>query len=432
MTTIKDIDTDACETAQKPSLIILTDVSVFDDQDEPADDTTTPHLMKMHQGWRKKTSCLINAIQDPDDETVGTPGGQVMWTHMRSPADLEDAGEGKKPRRLSGIDRTKSAGTQNAQVQSVMLEVEMLVDSTYDILAADMLLSGLKNTSTQEQWEEVMKSPVFERFVRKLGYFDIVGKAVLLDISEWINIYTDSTGTRTINVRLDPKDPYSIEYRVRAQINAKLTHCLAVANEIQLLPEWNGLVVGKPETVGPRTAHYIVLNYQMSAVGGLYKIDVFNEIRRFSDVEGGFMAEYIQAVSEDHVSYRPPPAGFKRPKANVRNMWVACGDEHSIFIQLGKAQAPFSISSWVAKTIGAVAGRLIIGGLVNNSMRASEPGSHWEQPLREDKLGFYASIDACVQSPASLARRPMAGTAGVKDFDLTPFFEKRHMGRFLS
>merc|ERR1719213_775594 len=100
---------------------------------------------------------------------------------------------------------------------------------------------------------------------------------------------------------------------------------MAVANEIQLMPKWNSLVVKDPEVVGRRTAHYMVLNYQISALGGMYKVDVLNEIRRFSDVEGGYLVEYVTSVPSDHPSYKDAEKGYKRMQTLIKNVITACG-----------------------------------------------------------------------------------------------------------
>lgn len=372
---------------------------------------------------RTETCCIINRERTlTEDINDDTDDGKVAW--------LELEGKTRTARRKTSFLAAKDV---QEKVDKVMAQVEKLVDTTYDILAADILLAELKEALGEgPMWTQVLSSPVFERFSRKLDYFGVVGEAVCTKVDKWLSIYADSTGTKTIHVRINPKDPTEVEYRVRAQIPSKLTHVVGVANEIELLPRWNSLVVGEPKTIGRRTAHYMVLNYQMSAVAGFYKIDIFNEIRRFADPDGGFLAEYIEAVPEDHPSYCPPPPGFKRPKAAVRNVWIAAGPEQSVFVQIGKAQSPFSISPWVAKTFGAAVGRFIIGGLVNNSLRASQPGNPWEQPLAEDKLGFYASIDKCVESAASKARAPKGENTVVGDVDLEYFFSQRKADRFSS
>merc|ERR1712039_695199 len=171
----------------------------------------------------------------------------------------------------------------------------------------------------------------------------------------------------------------------------------------------------------------MVINYQLSILGGMNKLDILNEIRRFSDVEGGFLAEYIVSADKTHPSYREPPKGYKRPQVELKNLWAACGPSHTVLIQVGKLQLPFSVSRWVAGMLGSAAGKFIVGGLVENSMRSAVPNSPWEGFLKSDKLGLYARLDECIDSRASESRKPVKDSLGdnVLDFDLSEYFDSK-------
>jgi len=305
-------------------------------------------------------------------------------------------------------------------------KVENLVDVAYDILKAEVLLLQLEQEAQDrpEEWDEIAKSPLFTRFRRKKVYFSDVGKTVCEGLGNWFSAFEDSTGTQTIHGFIDPKDPSCLQYRVRAMIPASLTHAMAVANEVQFMPKWNNLIVGEPKVLGRRTAHYMVLNYQMSFVAGMYKVDVLSEIRRFTDIEGGFLAEYIESVPEGHPSYINPPSGFKRPKTKIKNVWIACGPQHTVLLQFGALNLPFNATKWLASTVGGLAGRFVIGGLVKNSSQASTPGNIWEEPLQSDRTGLYRRLTECQEARASDARSPAKGVSMKAEFDLAPFFRR--------
>jgi len=348
-------------------------------------------------------------------------------------------------------DRTDTAGEAfvvsnskpdetTAEEQLLLDRISHLVDEEYDFLLAEGLLAELEDSSKSgPRWDAVLSLPVFDRFRSRMQCFTEVGNACFADRGEWFQAYEDSTKTRSIHVFIDPADGRQVSYRVRVQIPTSLRNVVAVANEVELLPEWNKLVTGPPEIVGRRTAHYLVLNYQMSFLGGFKKVDICNEIYRFSDVRGGFVAEHIETVPEGHPNYRAPKVGCVRPKTLLRNVWVACGPEQTVFIQAGKLTTPFAIPSWLVSKLGSIAGRSILDGLVRSSLQSSVPGNPWEELLTADRLGLYSRISECIASQDSQARRPPAdgpdhgngNTAPVRvaDFDLRPQFDRRPIQR---
>lgn len=313
---------------------------------------------------------------------------------------------------------------KKVDVQEALVEIADLVDEVGDVLAAGARLTALETElgSDSEEWAEASRSPVFQRFQQLLNLYIQVGQSCCAQNDDWFSVYKDDGGASTIHGCFDKDDAYVLHYRVRVQIPAKITNVMAVANESQLLQEWNTLVVKPPEVVGRRKALHFVLNYQMSVLHGMYKVDLLNEIRRYVDVRGGFLAEYIRSVPKGHEAYREPLSGYKRPETELRNIWVACGSGNTVLIQAGTLRLPFSLSQWVVTSLGGIAGKFIIGGLVKNSLRSTEPGNPWEQPLREDATGFYGRLEQCMQAPASTGRVEAAKTVGPPE--LAPYFHK--------
>jgi hypothetical protein len=313
-----------------------------------------------------------------------------------------------------------------------MLEVvAKLVDRDYDILPAEMLLAEVEKLIGQERFaNEVLNSDLFERFARKLDFFYDVGISCSEQQDDWIELYNGEKGAQLITGLIDPDDSTVVHYAVRCEIPSSITNVLAVANEIHLMPKWNSLVVGEPLVIGRRTAHYFVLNYQMSALGGMYKVETLNEIRRFSDQAGGYMVEYVTSVAPDHPSYKEPKKGFKRMQTLLKNVFIACGPEHTVLLQRGKLKLPFSATKWVAKTIGGVAGKFIVGGLVANSAMAAKPGNDWEAPIKEDKYGLYYRLSELIAGEQSVKRDPKNSEDGkIAAYDVASFFNKRRFHR---
>jgi hypothetical protein len=157
----------------------------------------------------------------------------------------------------------------------------------------------------------------------------------------------------------------------------------------------------------------------------MYKIDMLNEIQRFLDVAGGVLVEYIQSCEPDHPDYVKPLAGYKRPVTSIKNVWVACGPDLTVLIQMGKLILPFPASKWVATTIGSLAGKSIVDNLVKNSMKPGQPGNAWEKFIVEDETRLYERLNACVDSDASKLRKPKDGgmNASMSERDLEDLFQ---------
>lgn len=311
------------------------------------------------------------------------------------------------------------------QVRSFVNGLERLVDWHYDTMLAELILARLETQFPRAEQRKVLTQAVVRRLDRKLRYIKIVGQACCSQGASWFNVYKDGD-LQSIDGCIDPRDSTILHYKARVTIPAGLTTVMCVANEIEMLPMWNKLVVGVPEVVGRRTAHYMCLNYQMSFLGGMYKIDILNEVRRFSDTKGGLLVEYIRSVSDAHPCHRPVGSGFKRPQTELKNVWLACGENSSVLIQVGKLKLPFSSSRWLASSLGGVAGRFIVSGLINNSLRAAEPGNPWEDKLKADKLGFYARLQEVMESDGSRRRAPATsgGAPLLKEAELAPLFNK--------
>jgi len=328
-----------------------------------------------------------------------------------SPGDL--ASEGAVPQETALLDR-----------------IAHLVDTEYDIIKAEVLLAELEASMRSREgcWGSILEMPLYARFRRRLDYFVEVGNSCLDDVGDWFLAYEDSSQTRSIHGSIDPKNGKRLNYRVRVQIPTSLVNVMAICTEVQLMREWNALVVGTPQVIGRSTAHYMVLNYQLSFLGGLQKIDVCNEIRRFSDPVGGFLAEYIESVPEDHPCYRAPLPGFKRPKTLLKNMWVACGPDQTVLIQVGRIDFPIAFTRWWATRLAGTFGRFVMEGLVTNSLRSATPGSPWENHISSDRLGLYGRLGECMKSNESSSRKPHPEYPDrVADFDLKPSFRRRHM-----
>jgi len=405
------------------------------DAGEDEEDQTAQQSMESQETSRSKrqlcrnqTFYFVNAAADEDEHIKNRPSTNMNLVKTFS----EKVSVRTTSRSQVGINMVEEDPEEvNRQKDTMLAEVAKMVDQYYDILPAEMLLAEIENLIGKQRFrEEIWPSELFERFGRKLDFFYDVGISCSENQNDWMEVYNGDSGRQLITGQIDEDDSTVLHYCVRCEIPASLKEVMAVANEIELMPKWNTLVTKVPEVIGRRTAHYMVLNYQISALGGLYKVDALNEIRRFSDQSGGFLVEYVTSVAPDHPSYKEPLAGYKRMQTLLKNVFVACGPDHTVLLQRGRLKLPFSVSKWVAKTIGGAAGKFIIGGLVNNSLQARRPGNAWEKLIEEDKFGLYDRLEELIWCDESEARNPSESKDGkVADYNLENFFNSRRFHR---
>jgi len=394
------------------------------ESEEQESDASPPQLPGLDPAMYQGTEVYSEAPSSPDAKPWGTPkispGKSFVELNKRFDDLLADEIEESRENARRSLQRLSAAarisigcGTagddadkQDVDVEAVLDEVERLVDVSYDVLKAEELLAALEEHlgSNSKLWEDILERPFFDRFKRKLDIYTKVGQAVCKATDDWFCVYHDQSWTQTIYGCIDKDNNKCLHYRVTVHIPTSLTNVMAIGNEVELLPTWNTLVINEPSVIGRRTAHYMVLNYQMSILGGMYKVDILNEIRRFSDPEGGYLAEYIESAGNDHPCYKPTLNGYKRPDTKLQNIWIACGPKQTTLVQVGKVVLPFTATKWLASTVGSLAGRFIVGGLVKNSMRSAEPGNPWEERLAQDVYGLYERMSECVNGAGSGAR----------------------------
>lgn len=352
--------------------------------------------------------CGEEAVDDTDFEN----GPLSPVKSARTSMQLNSGGHGSDQ-----TDAGISGLSQQLDEKSAALleEIQRLVDVEYDIIGAAMQMQHLEaKLAGTSSWLSVQASDLHQKLTSRLKFFWKAGKACFDESGDWFCIYDNAHEGQSIHACFDAKDSTLVHYRVRAQINAPLSSAMAVGNEVQLMQNWNKLCESEPKTFGNRTAHHMVLNYQMSALAGFYKLDILNEIRRFTDPEGGFLAEYVASVDKGHPCYREPSRGYSRPQTELQSVWSACGPEHTMLIQAGKVKLPFSIGKWLGSKLGGLAGKFLVGGFVQNALRAAEPNSPWQPLLQADALGLYARLKRCEKSARSQSRQPKPGMEGAK------------------
>lgn len=395
--------------------------TAVESDEKPDVDEPQELVISQRRASRNMTYKLVNSAKVTDgDYHCGT----TMETVQRCSVRASRVSQQKMSSQATAGSSSEEQKALDLAMQEMMTEVEFLVDQAYDVLPAEMILNEIEQMIGWNRFaNEVMTTDLFERMCRKLDFFYNVGVSCCAQDDSWMEVY-NKEGKQTIHGQIDPQDSRTVFYRVIAEIPTSLRNVMAVAHELELFTSWNQLIQREPDVIGRRTAHYVVLNYQISAVGGMYKADVLNEIRRFSDTNGGLLAEYICSVPGDHPSYRDPAKGYKRMQTILKNIVVACGNNHTVLIQAGKLKLPFSISQWQAKIIGQVAGKFVVGGLVSNSLRAEAANNPWEKLVKEDKYGIYQRLDACTACEASQKRAPQDKEKGLTKAEMAKITEE--------
>eukprot|EP00933_Yihiella_yeosuensis_P060672 TRINITY_DN63412_c0_g1_i1.p1 TRINITY_DN63412_c0_g1~~TRINITY_DN63412_c0_g1_i1.p1 ORF type:complete len:423 (+),score=58.88 TRINITY_DN63412_c0_g1_i1:120-1388(+) len=318
--------------------------------------------------------------------------------------------------RQAALETNHSDALISPKSKAILEQVRSCIEESYSILEAEAKLCALQDellrNDGEKEWEQVRVSPMIRRLLAQWEYFTTIGSSVTNQSYDWFTIHEDGL-RQHLEARLDDDSSKIVHYRASLEFEAGLAQVMAVANEVELGPHWQPLLVGPPECIGMRTATYAIVHSQMSFVGGLYKVDVLNEVRRFLHPSGAFLAEYIKSLPENHQHYFKPPSGYRRTEnTQIMNLWAACGPNKTVLVQVGTLQLPMPVTRWLVSTLGGLCAKNILDGLVRNSLRAAEPGSPWEKPFKDDVLGLYKRLRDCEKASASLERGSKSDATG--------------------
>jgi len=332
---------------------------------------------------------------------------------------------------------TKSArsvrSVRSETSEAVLEKVKALVTDDFRILEAEALVTQLQADLTrqgdEDEWEDVKSDPLVQRLMRYWEMYADIGRGVTDRGDSWFPLWQGKIGgfDQTLEAQIDPNDcdQKTVRYRAALTFPAPLSQVLAVGNEIELQPHWQPLLLRPPEALGKRTAEYFVSHGQMSFLGGLYKVDTLNEIKRFIHTKGGFLAEYISTLPDTDPLHFKTPAGFRRPDTTqIMNLWLACGPKRTMMVQAGLLKLPLTATKWLISSIGSVAGKNILDGLVRNCLKAAEPGSIWEKPYLDDVHGFYAKLKKCEQAELSQNRGKSSQEGAEALSNIENFFQR--------
>eukprot|EP00930_Biecheleria_cincta_P014032 TRINITY_DN12234_c0_g1_i1.p1 TRINITY_DN12234_c0_g1~~TRINITY_DN12234_c0_g1_i1.p1 ORF type:complete len:515 (+),score=85.94 TRINITY_DN12234_c0_g1_i1:52-1596(+) len=356
-------------------------------------------------------------------EVLGADRPAIAFTAFASASP-----ESKLEPELEGVVAASALKSEQLDEKSAGLlkEIQRLVNVEYDMLTAFSLMQQLQEIlAGTRAWVSVQGSALHQRLTSRLKEFMKGGRACFDHSGEWHLLYENAKEGQSIHARFNEVNPLLVEYRVSAQVNAPLSSAYAVANEEQLMSIWNNLVEGTPRILGTRTSHYKVVNYQMSAMAGLYKVDFLNEIRRFIDPESGCLIELVGNIEKGHPLYVEPRKGYNRPVTKFQTVWSACGKGRTVLVQTGNLKLPFSVGKWLGTKLGGIAGKYMVEGLVRNSLLSIEPNSPWQSYLETDTHGLYALLQGCESGKLSQERQPKPGNEGLKiePFDLSDHFQ---------
>lgn len=396
-------------------------------------------------GGGDSSCCSVDSriLQDGGDEAASAPRTENAYDHdalqeasprLKTLEVLEQPAAAvastSSPISETKLDEVIAASvTRSEQLDErsggLLKEIQRLVNVEYDMLAASSLMQQLQDhLAGTRAWVSVQASALHHRLSSRLQEFMRGGRACFDDSGEWHLLYENAKEGQSIHARFNDENPLLVQYRVSAQVNAPLSSAYAVANEEKLMSIWNKLTEGSPQILGTRTSHYKVVNYQMSAMAGLYKVDFLNEIRRFIDPESGCLIELVANIEKGHPLYVEPKRGYNRPETKFQTVWSACGQGHTVLVQTGNLKLPFSVGKWLGTKLGAIAGKYMVEGLVRNSLLSIEPNSPWQSYLEADTHGLYALLKNCESSTLSMDRQPKAGHEGlIQPFDLSGHFQ---------
>lgn len=296
-------------------------------------------------------------------------------------------------------------GDLSVHSQAVLKEAQHLITEEYNVLGAEALVQKLQQElrNKPKEWAAVRCSEAYRLVYDGRALMARIGEACSQDQRNWFVVLQDEAGAQSVTARIDDNDSRIIHYRAIVEVPFGLSEVMVVTNEVELGTLWQTHLV-RAEAVGKRSAHRLLVHGLNTVMGGLVKADTLNEVQRFINVEGGFLAERLMKLPEDHPEYMPPEPGFRRAGAEVYNVYICLGQHRTCMVQVGFMQLPLPTTRWIVQTFGGLIWKGMVSGIYRNAAQVSQPGTPWEAARKKDAEGFYALLARCEKAKPSMAR----------------------------
>lgn len=319
-----------------------------------------------------------------------------------SPAEAESTSETLSPAQAAA-DAEKRA--ERCMAQCRVLEAEAILALALQHLERNQSDAGA------EAEKRLRQSEVYIAVMDRLSQYVAVAEILT---STTMKLCWEKEGS-SLWVHAPPGATW-FEFKIATDIDAPLHCCLAYANEVDMIPKYEPMLVGPPEFLGPVLP---LLAVTRSLIGLLlFRIELLFEVFRVTNEDFGFLVESIRA-DFPHEG-RPIPQKhwrYKRIGVDTKNVWIPQGGGKigTTCIQACRVDCGFRIPEAALSYFCKHLAGGMVSNMRKNSCRASEPGSPWKERMELDKFGLYKE---CKKAEVAAERRMTISAASLPPMDI--------------
>lgn len=344
----------------------------------------TPCACRCHDGsgpevegvWADPQRLLPEELQEPEltaTLSIAEPG--------------EAAGDGGStvvPRARAGEAVGPVVSEALSEAARLMKEARVLDAETVLAKALEALVE--RGAEATDEVAALRRSSVFRAVFNRVVQYDAGFEAVA---TPHMKLLWEAPGSR---FELALPGGNCFIYRMSVDIDASLCECLALSNELDLVPKAQPMV-GAPELLGPRGQYLLVTLSRMRVL--MFSVELLLENLRVHNSSFGFLAESIR--SSFPAEGRPiPERNWRsvRPCVKVTNLWVPCGGgrKGTVLVQVNRAEWGFHVPQVVLNFVFRQLASTFMHNLRVGAAAAADPSSPWATRIAEDSSGLYAEL----------------------------------------
>lgn len=271
-----------------------------------------------------------------------------------------------------------------------------LMDDDFSVLEAEAVLArALHHLGTRDGVKgdaaatNILQSRVFAEVFQRVQQYDSVSS--VLESSNFKLVWEQDDARLWIH---SPAGATWFEYRLVANVNASLRHCLVPLHERDLIIEYQPVFIKPHEQLGPAKRHHVIVRTLSKVL--TFKVEAIFELQRVCNWGFGFLTERILSDLPPGGPSIPSDRSWwtKRVQLDTKNIWMPRGGNATgtVLISVSRVQVgvpmPASVLTFVFNSLGPS----ILNNVRKGSALAMEKGSLWNDRLQRDADGFYAEL----------------------------------------
>lgn len=345
------------------------------------------------------------------EERQGAPPDQTPRALLEGPVPegAKDAANWTDAWARALAQHAEAEATELMKTAEVLRAEAVLSEALRRLAEAGRAAFGAAAQAAVEASDSLRRSPVHMAVMQRTNQYDTLVSHIF-GRDDFKLLWEDSQTQLWFRAHPSGK---SFEYKAKAHVAAPLSYCLVSADELDLVPRFEPLLIGAPEALGEKRNRLLVTRSLLGVL--MFRVEVIIEILRFFDDGYGFMAECIRSdfPAED---IPVPRRSWRNLRIDVftHNLWfpVGGGQVGTILTQSSTITSPVVLpQSVVSYAMGKMA-QNVIRNMREQAAAVPKHGSPWLDRLQRDEVGLYKAareVEAAADRRAEVSMQSMPG-----------------------